>query len=361
MCHMLIRAALRRQRADDLPATSNPAAGMRMKTRRQVATSVRSYLSHFCQLCGDTEAHHSHQPNLRMLDAITCTLEAVYTRMGIEIDLGATSSLESAPDGPSDEAEPELTCSVPVRSPASLPYSAHTLHWNPQWTRNAEDKYCYCGTNKQSPAVQCTICRNWYHVECCAGVPKGGVGYLPFQVNYKFTCVVCASGDQERFQLTSCSWIDSILGAMATLVWSTQREWFKVKEIGDCIEENWATLCYQREQRPNWRGPLNSYFTNNKGRLVQQKPFWSIADPVPDGTGPQLNPCRLLRGKPRAPPQAATISSRATSEEVASLSPEHLESERIPQSDVGDLDSVSLGWDGVRKRQCHNQETPWTV
>jgi hypothetical protein len=73
-------------------------------------------------------------------------------------------------------------------------------------------------------------------------------------VNYKFACSVCSSNHRERFQLTSCSWIESVIGGMAHLTWTTQRTRFKVKEIGNHLEEHWDTLCYQREKRSNWRG-----------------------------------------------------------------------------------------------------------
>jgi hypothetical protein len=48
--------------------------------------------------------------------------------------------------------------------------------------------------------------------------------------------------------------------------------------------------------------PLNSYFTNNKDRFIQEKPFWGLADHDPDGGGPKLQPCRIYRGVPKPTP-----------------------------------------------------------
>ena len=287
----------------------------RPNNRRQVAGNVRCYLAHYVQLCSESPDHYRHQPNLRMLDAISRTLEAVYRRMGINMQ--QVSQLTSRREGAVDDGQPaaQIASSVPSSAIQTLPYNTRSLTWNSSWTRNKEEKYCYCGENKQSPALQCNLCKNWFHQDCTTDVvPKDGQGFLPFQVNYKFACAICSSTDRERFELVTCSWIDSVMGAMGNLVWETQRDMFKVVEVGDHLEEHWDILCYRREKKPNWRGPLNSYFTNNKDRFNQEKPFWGLADPQPDGHGPVLQPCRVLRGAARPPPQ--NYAKSATTGEV---------------------------------------------
>ena len=188
-----------------------------------------------------------------------------------------------------------------------LPYNHMLLHWNSDWTMNTEQTYCYCGQNKPQPSLQCSLCKNWYHRDCISdAVPTNDRSkFLPFQLNYDFTCAVCSSSNRERFELTTCSWIDSVLGAMGNMMWETQREFFKVSEVADHLEKHWDILCYRRDRKRNWRGPLNSYFTNNKEKLRQQKPYWGIADPHGDGLGPILQPCRVLRGPARPPPEKA--------------------------------------------------------
>lgn len=38
-------------------------------------------------------------------------------------------------------------------------------------------------------------------------------------------------------------------------------------------------LCYKRLKKDSWRGPLNSYFTNNRACFIQKKPHWGLVDP----------------------------------------------------------------------------------
>ena len=225
----------------------------------------------------------------------------------------------SAADGPQPPvAAPQAAAAAaPVSSSAlvprrTLPYDIRALHWNRTFTANQEQRYCYCGTHKPTaPTLRCSLCKNWFHHDCTSAVvpkeaPAAGAstGYLPFQVNYDFSCAVCASSGTERFELITCSWIDSVIGAMSNLMWHTQRDVFKVVEIANHLQKHWNILCYRREQKQNWRGPLNSYFTNNKDKFMQQKPYWGLAQPEPDGRGPLLQPCRVLRGAAQLPPES---------------------------------------------------------
>ena len=146
----------------------------------------RNYLDHFCRLCGEKPG--SHRPNMQVLMAIEKTLEAVYKRMGI--DIGTVSRT-----GPGQQLEPgqqvpELADMNVAGTDATvrkvLSYNTRALSWNADWTRNAEEKYCYCGTNKQEPCVTCAMCKNWFHHSCTKAVPAEGDGYLPYQLDCKF-------------------------------------------------------------------------------------------------------------------------------------------------------------------------------
>ena len=117
---------------------------------------MRSYLAHYVQLCSESPEQYRHQPNLRMLDAISRTLEAVYRRMGISMQ--QVSQLASRRDVSLDDRDmASVTSSVPTSAIQTFPYNTRALHWNSDWTRNKEEKYCYCGTNKQEPALQCKV------------------------------------------------------------------------------------------------------------------------------------------------------------------------------------------------------------
>lgn len=231
----------------------------------------------------------------------------------------------------------------------TLPYDMTALRWNSDFTMNVEQKYCYCGQNKQEPSLQCSLCKNWFHRDCTSDVvpAKGSGKFLPFQLNYDFTCAVCSSSNRERFELITCSWIDSILGAVGNLMWETQREFFKVVEVADHLEAHWEILCYRRERNRNWRGPLNSYFTNNKERLRQKKPYWGITDPTEDGLGPILQPCRVLRGPARPPPENTAKSLRCPARPPNSVTPAN-------SSKVQTISSVT------REDQLHSERATTT-
>ena len=279
------------------------------------------------------------------------------------------------PDGRGDDASIDDGSAVhPARSSTgingrSLPYDLKLLHWNADYTRNTEEKYCYCGQHKQQPSLQCNLCKNWFHLGCISDLSpaKDSSRFLPFQLNYDFTCAVCSSSNCERYELITCSWIDSVLGAIGNLMWETQREFFKVTEVADHLDTHWDVLCFRRQKHCNWRGPLNSYFTNNKQRLRQRKPYWGIADPNQDGLGPILQPCRVLRGRARLAPEntaklprgpahpppdkaaraskvAATRDDQLQNDRAASTGTEQQQSERASEAKpggLGGLDAVA--------------------
>ena len=135
----------------------------------------------------------------------------------------------------------------------------------------------------------------------CTSVPKDPAQFLPFMVNYKYTCSGCSGTETFELRLCRCvracvcsmhvcpmhlravcpgrsvcggvwgmrrlrlppkprrrspsltaakpdrrtpasSWIESVLGAMANLMWTTQRDMFKVSEIGDHLEKHWDVV-----------------------------------------------------------------------------------------------------------------------
>ena len=193
-----------------------------MIQRRKIAENVRNYLAHFCLLCGERPESHTKAPNISMLNAIQKTLQAVYKRMGID---GGSFPGDSAPggDGATVGFHELLHAATGVGGSGAvaagragtqppIAYNTRALTWNSQWSRNAEERYCYCGKNTQEPCVSCTMCKNWFHASCTS-VPDDPAQFLPFMVNYKYTCSACAG--RETFELRPCSWIESVIGAVS--------------------------------------------------------------------------------------------------------------------------------------------------
>ena len=122
---------------------------------------------------------------------------------------------------PDKKKSPARDPEVMKRQP-SLPYDPAALNWNrlnfftkPErggevlHSRNEEERYCYCGENKQGMedhCVQCTGCNNWFHVSCTESVPKSHAEFLPFQVNPHGCAVVRVriAAAQTVLQLTGC-------------------------------------------------------------------------------------------------------------------------------------------------------------
>ena len=159
-----------------------------------------------------------------------------------------------------------------------------------------------------------------FHKGCTTDVvPKDGKGWVEFQVNYRFTCKICCSTDnRERFEVTKSSWLESILGGFQNLMYTQQRDMFKVAEVAEHLDKHWDTLCYQRDRGDNkrWKLSLNSYLTNHKNKFQRAKKFhWSLANPDNDPCGPTVQPCRLLKDGHRnqALPDAVLLLAIANS------------------------------------------------
>jgi hypothetical protein len=186
--------------------------------------------------------------------------------------------------------------------------------------------------------VQCDSCENWFHVGCTDEVP-GPTGYLPFQLNYSFTCRRCnfapcdkhsmarcrACAPRESFRLTKSSWLQTVLSAQSHLAWRTQRDAFKVAEICQFIDDHWSLLCLDEKKasadsededstsaalevvpksrkEDKWKNSLNSYWTTHQAKYFTQpqRGYWGLRESHADDGGPCLQPLRMFRG-PRMP------------------------------------------------------------
>eukprot|EP01050_Picozoa_sp_SAG11_P019091 SAG11_NODE_2987_length_2788_cov_8.292674_1_plen_517_part_00 len=150
---------------EEILAATDEDAKNQLSKKKKVAENVRKYLFLLCRLCNENpDKGVSFKPNLRMLEVIEKTLKAVYKRQKMP---DARASWEStAASNKSSRRSHKNTYDVaglrgshPNPNVKPLPYNMHELSWNTDTTRNAEEKYCYCGTNKQVPCVQCKVCK----------------------------------------------------------------------------------------------------------------------------------------------------------------------------------------------------------
>ena len=283
-----------------------------LKKKRKVAENVRKYLWLLCRLCTDSQNKRSGlPPNMRLLEVIQKTLDAVYKRQRMPDAKNHNEELHTRRQTNHRHAvlgefhkEKQYTAGRALVNPRpnamKLSYDDTVLNWNLEHTANEQEKYCYCGTNKQEACLQCTVCKNWFHKGCCTVLAsQTGTAWVDFMLNYRFTCKICNAHDnKERFELTKCSWLESILGGFHHLTATTGRDMFKAAEITNHLDEHWDALCHQRERGDNkkWRNSLNSYLTNNMKKFERPKKFfWSLANPSQDPRGPRVQPCHLLQ------------------------------------------------------------------
>jgi hypothetical protein len=174
------------------------------------------------------------------------------------------------------------------------------LTWNDTHTRNREQRYSYELVNKPGEtSMQCEGCKQWFY-ECDIADGVVGSAYLTFQVNVRFCCKYCTSRDGdtpgiEEFEIINCKdWIYALKSAMAHLMWTRQKQDFKVEEIKEFVLSNWAVLCkgryslqLARDGDPQRNPPIKPWapayvFNRNRNKVVEHhKPFWRLKDVRP--------------------------------------------------------------------------------
>ena len=225
----------------EISTTTDQPKSEQLKKKRKVAENVRKYLWLLCRLCTDNQNKKSGlPPNMRLLEVIQKTLDAVYKRQRMpdakhhNEELHArrqavqqTNTATPRSSEPGLQKQRQYTAGRALVNPRpnalKLAYDDTTLSWNAEHTANTQEMYCYCGTNKQEACLQCTVCKNWFH-KGCTSVLKSDSRWVDFMLNYRFTCKICNAHDnRERFELTKCSWLESILGGFHHLMATTVR------------------------------------------------------------------------------------------------------------------------------------------
>ena len=115
--------------------------------------------------------------------------------------------------------------------------------------------------------AQCGECRQWFHAACCAEAIPAAT-FLPYQLNYAFTCAECSPGSAE-FALTKASWVQRIQMVLALQAArsdaSGERRWaFTIKSCCEVMAEHWSVVCYE----PGGAKPVSGYSVHADGRLV---------------------------------------------------------------------------------------------
>ena len=76
--------------------------------------------------------------------------------------------------------------------------------------------------------------------------------------------------------------MDIIKSAIGHLMYTTQRDRFKVAEIADHLHDHWESIADGRAKDSGWRIALNSYLTNRKDVFERPERFyWALSTARP--------------------------------------------------------------------------------
>lgn len=187
-------------------------------------------------------------------------------------------------------APPPVKAPKPNFVPGELPYDPAALNWNADSTLNEENKYCYCGEDRNllDVDVQCTKCLNFFHGRCI----RLGLGpVVPFMTNYHFMCLNCNTAGVETFTRVPCSWKNICATALANLALMRIRlmnpawqkadyaakhndrlmpdlGWFSRKaDIVPFLEvpRHWAAICNEKDkgETSTWASTLGNSIVSN--------------------------------------------------------------------------------------------------
>ncbi|CEJ00238.1 hypothetical protein RMCBS344292_14299 [Rhizopus microsporus] len=221
------------------------------------------------------------------------------------------------------------------------------LVWNDTHTLNSQNKYCYCGKDRNllQVSLQCRFCKNWFHIECTtvANPPD-----ILFTTNYTFVCRNCNESHVETFERTTAGWkeicsttianliLEEIVcrvgidhrelfdGRNATLMqeWRPEEYYFNKKEIIPFVDKHWASLCTERSRTSTWWATLGSCLYSSKDTFIAQDEKersagsdFRLADPNlwnirPNGSQAPSSSSR--KEKRKEPPKSITTTTTTT-------------------------------------------------
>ncbi|RCI04348.1 hypothetical protein CU098_012669, partial [Rhizopus stolonifer] len=167
------------------------------------------------------------------------------------------------------------------------------LSWNDTHTLNTQNKYCYCGKDRNllQVTLQCRFCKNWFHSKCTsiANPPD-----ILFTTNYTFVCHDCNESHVETFERTTAGWKDICSTTIANLIleeilsrvgegqeetfdgvqsqlmeqWHPEEYYSNKKDIIPFVDKHWASLCTERSRTSTWWATLGSCLYSSKDTFI---------------------------------------------------------------------------------------------
>ncbi|KAJ3012961.1 Cysteine-rich protein 2-binding protein, partial [Thoreauomyces humboldtii] len=212
----------------------------------------------------------------------------------------------------------------------AFPYQLETLHWRPDHLENEEGVYCYCGkgkaakgkTTETEPMLSCSSCRQLFHSDCVACLPRK---LLEGDAFYTFTCSVCGNGTQ-RYERSTMSWMVVTQLVLYTLYQRhPDKEFFRWREdICLFIDEYWQYLKPGAPRSPTWHNTVASVLSTAQNKVFRSGtatlgPGWwalkVIEPPQPGVTkgGPKSKKSAVQPTKKQIVPQLRRRASSASS------------------------------------------------
>eukprot|EP01012_Entosiphon_sulcatum_P022870 TRINITY_DN2784_c0_g1_i1.p1 TRINITY_DN2784_c0_g1~~TRINITY_DN2784_c0_g1_i1.p1 ORF type:complete len:426 (+),score=49.21 TRINITY_DN2784_c0_g1_i1:56-1279(+) len=155
------------------------------------------------------------------------------------------------------------------------------LDWDEFHLLNKQGRYCYCGKDRaqDEPALQCKRCGNWFHPSCVAALGRP-LFHGEFRM-FSFECKHCSSTGCENLVERRRTWMHTGIIALAHLMISEKKKWFRIRDVANFIEEKWENLCKHHQLHERWRVILSNalYTTIRVGTDVHQMHPYGYQDP----------------------------------------------------------------------------------
>jgi len=144
---------------------------------------------------------------------------------------------------------------------------AEILDWDENHRFNKQKRYCYCreSMEPEEPALQCVLCKDWFHPRCIAKLDRplyhGEYRY------FTFSCSMCNAGI-EILKEHCRNWVQTGQVALLHMIMTRKQLWFKMREIADFLQTHWSHLCEKHHTKhPRWVCILGNSFSFRKDHV----------------------------------------------------------------------------------------------